>query len=242
MRKLAGIISLLGFMPLTSTFGEPVAEAPKQPVQQRNASAIFAAAVSKYNEGNYKSCISLMNSCLRVEDKPKYHHLLGVAYMQSKQFAAAETELAKASELDPMNKTYANDYKQALVMGEFCSKHFADGVNRPRQAEQAPHDINQAIRDYEIALSKQEDAQNRLNLGTAYQSVGNLSKSLSCYEKALQINPALAAGHYFAGTVYEGLKKAEQAEMQYGLYLQKDAKGEYADECKKRLTILRNQP
>lgn len=228
--------------PVSKPALKSVSGSPKRtPGPSRNAAAIFAAGVSRYNQ--YRSCISLMNSCLRVEDKPEYHHLLGAAYMHSKKFREAERELAKASEMAPVNETYANDYKQALVMGEFCSNYFADGVNRPRQPEQLScDDIHQVIQAYEMALSKKEDAETSLNLGIAYQSVGKLSESLFCYEKALQINPDLWAGHYFAGTVYEGMKRTEKAEKQYELYLQKDSKGEYADECKKRLNVLRHQP
>jgi tetratricopeptide (TPR) repeat protein len=77
-----------------------------------------------------------------------------------------------------------------------------------------------------------------MNLGTAYQAMGNNPKAAEAYKRSIALDPKLADAHYFLGTCYEGLKQVPAAIAEYRKYLQLQPAGQYAADVKARLKDL----
>ncbi|MEZ4535147.1 MAG: tetratricopeptide repeat protein [Cyanobacteriota/Melainabacteria group bacterium] len=81
-------------------------------------------------------------------------------------------------------------------------------------------DLPGAIADYQAALRISDDANTRMNLGTAFQANNNNNEAIAEYTKAINMDAKLADAYYYRGTLYEFLNNKVAARKDYQKYLQ----------------------
>ncbi len=209
-----------------------------QQKQSAAASGAFDEAVKLQTENKFDEALAKYKEAIAVNaNEPSYWYSIGTCYQAKGDVDSALSSYQKAVQLNPKEAQYKqvlNQLKQAKA-GPYLESAFKKQTTKN---EAGNYDLAGAIADYEAALRLYEDGTTRLNLGTAYQANANLPQALSCYQRAVQLDPKQVDAYYYMGTVYEGMKQPGLALQQYRKYLQVAAGGQNAADAKERIKIL----
>jgi tetratricopeptide (TPR) repeat protein len=148
---------------------------------------------------------------------------LGTAFMDLKQWDRAEQALRKALEIDPKA---AN---ALFALGELYLHQKRD--------DEAEKVLTQGLQ------IENRSYQGHLALGRVYWDMSSklkdgpqarplLEKSYEQAKSALELNPNLAAAHLLKGNLLLRVRRAEDAQHEFGEYLRLEPKGEFAEQTR----------
>jgi hypothetical protein len=138
--------------------------------------------------------------------------LLGTAYMQEQEWAAAEAALRRALEIKP----------------ESAPALFALGEDLRRQKRYP--DAEKALQD---GLKLEETSwQGHFTLARVYWDKSEILKAAPHTGRTLQLKPDFADGHLLAGNLFVRLNLPERALTEYEEYLRLAPKGEAAEQTR----------
>ncbi|HMO24613.1 MAG TPA: hypothetical protein PKC98_26920, partial [Candidatus Melainabacteria bacterium] len=150
---------------------------------------------------------------------------------------SAITNYEKAMSLDPATAAY----KEALVGAKQAKAvPLLESAYKKQTTDMGggKYDLPGAIADYQAALRLSDDANSRMNLGTAFQANNNNNEAIAEYTKAINMDGKLADAFYYRGTLYEFLNNKVAARKDYQKYLQLAPTGPNAADCKTRIQGL----
>jgi len=170
-------------------------------------------------------------------NEASYYYGIGTCYASKNDLPEAIKNYQKAISLNPQEP----NFKQALKQTNQAQA--APLINSAIKKQTTPdsagkYDLTGAIADYEAALKIDDDANTRLNLGTAYQANNNLPGATTEYKRALQLNPNSADAHYYLGTIYDTNGQTPLAVSEYQKYLKMAPNGASAADARARLKAL----
>lgn len=158
------------------------------------------------------------------------------------------TQLRGAPESAERNhlRRIENSLIDATEKSPNAQTHHALGVFRLTQ-----RDYGEAIKEFEAALRFKDEAKIHNDLGVAHferaktdpkeKQLEDLAQSLEEFAHAIQLDPQLLEALFNKSLSLEGLGMPHQAIESWKLYLQKDASSPWADEARKRLSLLESQ-
>jgi Flp pilus assembly protein TadD len=135
------------------------------------------------------------------------HLLLGIAYMDLREWDSAEKAIQRALEIKPDNSA------AMIYLGEIYwrQKRYADA--------------EQALRD---GLKLDEKSwHGQFTLGRLYWDMGEVAKAGGPIGMTLQLKPELAEAHLLAGNILLRVNQRERALIEYREYLRLAPKGEF---------------
>lgn len=119
----------------------------------------------------------------------------GDIHRRAGDYARAESQYAKAAEIEPGN--FDAQYLHGLVL-------------------QVMNRLSDAVRAYLRALQiRPDDFDANLNLATAYLQLGEPSQGLPFAQKALELRPADGAARANLGSIYAALGRYDEAVVEY---------------------------
>jgi len=77
------------------------------------------------------------------------------------------------------------------------------------------------------------------NLGVAYMDKGEVDKSMSALQRALELNPEYPSAHFHLGQLYDKLGNLEQARECYKQVIDLDKYGELGRRARERIEGVR---
>lgn len=192
--------------------------------------AVKLQQANKYDDAiaSYKKAIAA------APNEASYYYSMGTCYQAKSDFDNALDNYRKANKLNPKEPAYQQVIKQVQ---QAKAQPLVDSAIAKQTA--ATPDLAGSIADYEAALKINEDPLTLAYLGTAYQAQNNLPKAMSCYTRAIQMDPKASDPHYYLGTVYEAQKKKVEAIKEYETYLRLAPTGGNAQAVKDALKGLR---
>lgn len=157
---------------------------------------------------NYKEGIALLEKAtLGYSNFFEAQLLLGIAFMDLKEWEKAERAFLRASEIKPQNG-------QAMIyLGEVYW----------RQKRNA--DAEQTLR--EGLKLDQKSWHGHFTLGRLYYDMGEVVKAGGPIGMTLQLKPDLAEAHLYAGNILMRVRQHERALIEYREYLRLAPKGEF---------------
>ncbi len=214
------------------------------------------ATVDAYNEGyklqqegKFDEAIAKYQEAVNGSpNEPAYLFALGTAYDNK---ASTPPDQPPGPDLDAAIKSY----EKAISMTPKPDQSWKDALKNAKQRKAAPflteaynkqttkddkgnYDLVGAIIAYENALKIDDDANTRMNLGTAYQGANQPMKAIENYKKAIAMDPNMADAIYYLATVYDGQNNKPAAIAEYKRYLTKQPNGPNAQSCKDRIKQL----
>ncbi|PYS25720.1 MAG: hypothetical protein DMF72_00855 [Acidobacteria bacterium] len=187
-----------------------------------------AAAQEEYSRGhdslakkNQNDAIAHFRKALSIY--PEFfdaHLLMGMAFMDLRDWPNAETALNRALEIKP-------DSPAAL----FASGEVYWREKRHKEAESS------------LLAGLQLDQKNwhgYFTLGRLYWDNGETTKAAGAIGHTLQLKPDFAEAHLLAGNILLKLGESERAGVEYEEYLRLAPKGDYAAEARELVRKLRN--
>ncbi len=203
------------------------------------AQAAYDEAVKDQEANKLDDAIAAYNKAIGISPKePSYHYSLGTAYQAKNDLENAMKEYKLAESYAPNEPTYKQVIKQLnqAKAGPLVESAIKKQTTKNEKGE---YDLQGAIQDYEEALKIDDDATTHMNLGTAYQGTNNLSRAISEYKRALQINKAQAVdAYYYLGTAYEAAKQPSLALAEYENYVRSAPTGANIADAKQRIKAL----
>lgn len=201
-------------------------------------SQAYNDALKLQQEGKLDEAIAKYLEALKgMPNEYAVWYALGTAYQNKQDWDKAIEAYEKAFTLNPKDPNIKGLLKQCKQAK--AAPLVESAVKKQTTADdKGNYDLAGAIFDYESALKIDDDGTTRMNLGTAYQANNNPAKALENYKRAVALDKTLTDNYYYMGTVYEGLKQAPNAIIEYKKYLQFAPTGPNAAAVKDRLKIL----
>lgn len=176
---------------------------------------IPAPAREDFNNGraalsrkNYKEGIALLEkAALGYSNFFEAQQLLGIAYMDLKEWEKAEKTFQRALEIKPQNPP------AMIYLGEVYWR------------QKRYPDAEQTLRE---ALKLDEKSwHGQFTLGRLYWDMGEVAKAAAPVGMTLQLKPDLAEAHLLAGNILLRVNQRERALVEYREYLKLSPKGEF---------------
>ncbi|MEZ4486738.1 MAG: tetratricopeptide repeat protein [Cyanobacteriota/Melainabacteria group bacterium] len=206
--------------------------------QSAEAQTAYDDAVKLQQESKYDEAIASYKKAIAVNaNEPAYYYAMGTAYQAKNDIDSAITNYEKAMSLDPATAAY----KEALVGAKQAkAAPLLESAYKKQTTDMGggKYDLPGAIADYQAALRISDDANTRMNLGTAFQANNNNNEAIAEYTKAINMDAKLADAYYYRGTLYEFLNNKVAARKDYQKYLQLAPTGPNAADCKTRIQGL----
>jgi tetratricopeptide (TPR) repeat protein len=163
------------------------------------AQADYKQATAYYTQGRYKEAIQEIRPDLdRNPDWEPGHRLLGLCYLAQKNYALAQSSLARAVQL----KSQAFSTYYGLGLAYFNLQRYDDCVNTLNQGE--PFAAKEREPDKERAkLSKLR--------GSAYFRMNKFADALNDLTSAIRINQSDWVDFYMLGVCYLNLDRTDEA-------------------------------
>lgn len=174
-----------------------------------------AAARADFDKGhaallrkNYKEGIALLEkAALGYSNFFEAQLLLGIAFMDLKEWEKAERTLVRALEIKPQNAP------ATIYLGEVYWR------------QKRNSDAEQTLRE---GLKLDEKSwHGHFTLGRLYWDMGEVAKAGGPIGKTLQLKPDLAEAHLLAGNILLRVNQRERALVEYREYLRLAPKGEF---------------
>jgi Tfp pilus assembly protein PilF len=165
--------------------------------EPERVSALTNLGVAYYNVLRLEDAIAQYQKALEVgPDDADIHSNMAAAYVQKGDLAQALAEYQKAITINP----------------KLAQAHFGLAVVYLQQGQndQAVKEL-QEFQANDDGADKLAAAQANVYLGAIYLDQGEAEKALVEYQKALQVDPKLAAAHFGLGLVYSQLGQKDQA-------------------------------
>jgi type IV pilus assembly protein PilF len=185
----AFILSLIIFFLLFSCGGKKVENSKEKTLNDQKG-----LATASLLRGNFQQALIDIKEAEKINDSdPEVYNIEGLIYFGLKAHKEAETSYKKAIKLK-------SDYSEARynLCGLYLTLDELD--NAIEQCAKAAPDLVYRSRDKAFT-----------SLGVAYFRKGNIDKAKDCYQKALEINPALVYTHNELGILYMSTGKEEDA-------------------------------
>jgi superkiller protein 3 len=166
-------------------------------VEPERVSALTNLGVAYYNVQRLDDAIAQYQKALEVgPDDADIHSNLAAAYVQKNDLTNALAEYQKAVTINP----------------KLSQAHFGLAVVYLQQGQndQALEELL-SFQTYDDGTDKIATAQANIYLGAVYLDKSEPEKALVEYQKALQIDPKLAAAHFGVGLIYAQLGQKDQA-------------------------------
>ncbi len=179
---------------------------------------IPAAAREDFDNGraalakkNYKEGIALLQkAALGYSNFFEAQLLLGIAFMDLKEWEKAENALQRANEIKPQNGP------ATIYLGEVYWR------------QKRYPDAEQTLRE---GLKLDEKSwHGQFTLGRLYWDMGEVAKAGGPIGMTLQLKPDLAEAHLLAGNILLRVNQPERALVEYREYLRLAPKGEFVDQ------------
>jgi tetratricopeptide (TPR) repeat protein len=171
------------------------------------AKADYKQAVAYYNQGRYKDALLELKPDLdRNPDWEPGHRLVGLCYLNLKDYALAENSLKRAVQLkSPVFSTYLGLGKAYFYMKNYdrCISALSQGESMAKDAEKPglykfrgsayfkAGRYSDAIGDLTNTLrASQQDWGDFFMLGTAYYKLNRVDEAIQALERALSMKPA----------------------------------------------------
>jgi predicted O-linked N-acetylglucosamine transferase (SPINDLY family) len=154
--------------------------------------AQFQHALALHQRGQIGEAEQIYKTILRTQ--PKYFDAifaLGIAYLQQKEFRAAEKQFGLAVKINPDNSPLHNNLGSALL-----------GLNRPQEAL--------AAYDRATALDP-VNWEALYNRGNALAALKRFEQALASYDKSIALFPQNAEVHDNRGTTLANLQRYDEA-------------------------------
>jgi type IV pilus assembly protein PilF len=151
-------------------------------------------ATASLLRGNFQQALIDIREAEKIDDSdPEVYNIEGLIYFGLKAYKEAEKSYKRAIKLK-------SDYSEAryTLCGLYLTLNELDGVIE--QCSKASTDLVYRSRDKALT-----------SLGVAYFRKGNIDKAKDCYQKSLEINPALVYTHNELGILYMSTGKEEDA-------------------------------
>lgn len=169
-----------------------------------NASALLLLAECKTDAKQFDEATLLLKKCIGAEpDNDRPHYLLGFAYYQKSDTAAAKKSLNTAIQLNPWASAYfglyayvlleERAYKEALEKANNGLNIYAEDLTCLNARSQALFRLNQHGEAYdtikEALAANPEDDFTHTNYGWHFLEKGKYKEALTHFTEALRINP-----------------------------------------------------
>ncbi len=151
-------------------------------------------ATASLLRGNFQQALIDIKQAEKIDGSdPEVYNIEGLIYFGLKAYKEAEKSYKKAINLK-------SDYSEARynLCGLYLTLDELD--NAIEQCTKAASDLVYRSRDKAFT-----------SLGVAYFRKGNIDKARECYQKSLEINPALVYTHNELGILYMSTGKEEEA-------------------------------
>lgn len=183
-------------------------------------------AVKLHREGDIENALAIYKKLLQeYPDNPDIPHLIGLAYLQKREYTSAEKHLLKAIELSPGNTGFLFDYANLLASQE---KFREAGECFDRIIKQDPGneraffslgDIMRKTGDYKAASEFFGNAVRikpgffaaHLNRGLALRETGDMEQALGCFIRAVELEPGSFSANRILGITLNDLDKTSDA-------------------------------
>jgi tetratricopeptide (TPR) repeat protein len=166
-------------------------------VEPERVSALTNLGVAYYNLGRLDDAIAQYQKALELgSDDADIRSNLAAAYVQKNDLAQALVEYQKSIAINP--KLAQAHFGLAVV-------YLQQGQNDQALAELQKFQAN------DDGTDKLASAQANVYLAAIYMDQGDTEKALVAYQKALQVDPQLAAAHFGVGLIYAQTGQKEQA-------------------------------
>lgn len=163
IRALAGLAAVALLVGCVST--EDIAK------REREADGYYKQGLSHLASNQQQAFVAFQKSIQVNPDNYDAHYALGSIYFQRKEFADAEREFRRCSELMPDNGEALNFYGRTLIE----LKRLPEAVAALRKATALP-----LYATPDVAYT---------NLGSALQLLGDHAGALRAYQEAIKIDP-----------------------------------------------------
>ena len=175
---------------------------PREAIEQytlgmkRQAAGDLAGAVAAYTRA--------------IEIHPKFAEAFnnrGVAYLNQKNYAAADADFTRSLELEPSDAAYNN--RGSIYLSQ--------------------HKTEEAISDFTAAIRMKASEEGYANRGVAYQQTHRDALALADYEAALNLNPKFGRAYVLRGLILlkSGQDSAAQKDFDYGFQLDPNLHAEF---------------
>jgi tetratricopeptide (TPR) repeat protein len=179
----------------------------------------FSNGRSALAKKNYKEAIGFLQQAIATYTNFfEAQLLLGVAYMDLREWNSAEISLQRAVEIKP-------DSSAALIyLGEVYWR------------QKRYPDAEQTLRD---GLKLDEKSwHGQFTLGRLYWDMGEVAKAGGPIGMTLQLKPELAEAHLLAGNILLRVNQRERALVEYREYLRLAPKGEFVTQAQELVQKL----
>jgi Tfp pilus assembly protein PilF len=153
-----------------------------------------ALAIASLYRKNFQQAMADIQEAEKInDDDPEVHNIKGLIYFGLRDYKDAEKSYKKAIKLK-------SDYSEARY--NLCGLYitFDKWDDAAEQCDKAASDLLYRSRDKAFT-----------SLGVAYFRKGDIDKAKECYQKALEINPALVYTHNELGKLYMSTGKEREA-------------------------------
>ncbi len=151
-------------------------------------------ATASLLRGNFQQALIDIREAEKIDESdPEVYNIEGLIYFYLKAYKEAEKSYKRAIKLK-------SDYSEARynLCGLYLTLNELDGAIE--QCSKASTDLVYRFRDKALT-----------SLGVAYFRKGNIDKAKDCYQKSLEINPALVYTHNELGILYMSTGREEDA-------------------------------
>jgi tetratricopeptide (TPR) repeat protein len=190
---------------------------PKAPEPARKE---YQAGLDEMNKGKAEKAIPHLEKAVSLYTEfQQAYLLLGMAYIDQKQWEKAESTLRHAVELDPKK----------------ADAYFALG-DMYYQQKKYPEAEKALVEGLQI---DDKSWQGHFTLAQVYVAANAFDKAAPHIEKANQIRPDYADAHILAANIYLKTRNAEGALKEFETYLQLAPKGKFAPQAQNAVTKLK---
>ena len=203
------------------------------------ANDAYNTAVKLQQENKFDEAIAKYDEALKANpNSDSVWYSKGTAQQGKGENDKALQSYLRAEQLNPKEASYKSVIKQ---LKQAMAAPFLDEAYKKQTTknEKGDFDIAGAITAYSNALKVDDDATTHMNLGTAYQGNKMLQKAIDEYLRALSMDAKQHDAHYYLGTAYEAVNKPHDAALEYRKYLAAQPTGQYANDAKERLKIVK---
>ena len=242
----------------------------KQALAERNdyAAAHRSIGILYRQRKEYGKAVMHLERATALQPKSaEVHYSLGLAYYQNGDRKKAILSMERAASLKPNDAQMRAQLGTLLIRSdpERAIVHLKEAVRlKPKDADalhqlgmayrqassrsEAARDerkrreyLQQAQRYLEQSLELKESPELNFDLGVLYRRLDKPTKSIEHYERAVQMNPKLAAAWWDLGHMYAKSKRDEEAIEAYEHYLKLKGGSKDAAIAKKRISELKGQ-
>lgn len=255
-RPLAAGCAILALVALGACAGISSARKQSADAHYRMATAYLQQAGGIQSEVNRRKAYPELMEAIRLDpENAGYHKDLGTFFFYNQEFETAARETKKALELDPnMAEAQNNLGLIYLAQGRLteAAQQFRNALGNlsyptPEYASYNLGKTNYMLGDYDAAVENLERSlailpaheEARFVLAMSYTKLGRLNEAEKAFTAALQLRPDAARTRYELGMVLFKLNRKEAAAEQFRKVVALDPQGEFGEQSKTYLKLLR---